>query len=262
MILLPVGGLLHPVPMADRDTSTVSYPERIIPDETEAGVVAAHLTRYAFAAPLVAGRLTLDAACGVGYGSAHLAAHAAHVVGLDADEASIAYARKRYGASGVEFRVGDVRRLEDADSRYEAIVSFETIEHVDDPERTLAEFARVLEPDGVFVVSTPRAEHTTDKPENPFHRFEWSVPDFERLLGSRFQDVQLYGQRRLQTRAHRIAQAVDVLGLRRRFAFLRRGSRLLGTPAIEEMTLDDLVIERDALDKATEIVAVCRRPRA
>jgi hypothetical protein len=49
-----------------------------------------------------------------------------------------------------------------------------------------------------------------------------------------------------------------VLGLRRRFALLRRASALTGSPPTTELTLADIVIEPDALDDASEIVAVCR----
>lgn len=238
----------------------MSHPERIVPDsEPAAGVVAAHLKRYDFARPLCAGRRVLDAACGVGYGSAFLAEQAASVVGVDVDAASVEYARGRYGSDRCTFEVMDVERLAFADGTFEVACSFETIEHVGDPERALAELARVLAPGGTLVVSTPHVAVTTHSPANPFHQVEFSRADFERLLRGSFAEVDLYGQRRLQTGAHRLAQQLDVLGLRRRLAFLRRGSQLLGTPSVEQMTLADLVIAQDGIERATEIVAVCRR---
>ena len=238
------------------------YPERIIPDNTEPGIVATHLVRYAFALPYVRGGSVLDAACGVGYGSAFLADTATHVTGVDSDEETIEYARRRYGAANVEFRPGDVCRLPDADGSYDAVCSFETIEHVDEPERAIAEFARVLRPGGVLVISTPNAPSTTRQPANPFHQIEWSAADFAQLLATSFVEVELYGQSRRQTGAHRLAQRLDVLGLRRRFTILRRGARLLGTAPTAELTLADLVIERGTLDRASEVVAVCRTAQA
>ena len=118
----------------------------------------------------------------------------------------------------------------------------------------------MLRPDGVFLVSTPRADSTTERPDNPFHLVEYSREDFERLLRRRFRSVELYGQRRLQTRRHRTLQRLDVAGLRRRLGFLRRASVLVGTPPTAEATLDDLVIERGDLDRASELVAVCTGP--
>jgi SAM-dependent methyltransferase len=237
----------------------LTYPERIVPDETEPGIVALHLKRYEFALPWCRGAEVLDAGCGVGYGSAFLGEAAARVVGVDRDEPAIAYARARYGGPNVEFRVGDVAALEFPDASFDAACAFETIEHVDDAGAFVGEVARVLRPDGVFVVSTPRADETTASPANPFHRVELSRADFESLLRRSFGEVELYGQRRLQTARHRLLQRTDVLGLRKRLTFLRPASRLLGTPPMAEVTAEGIVIERDGLDRATELVAVCRK---
>ena len=224
----------------------MSHPERIVPDETSHGIVALHLKRYEFAAPFCRGGDVLDAGCGVGYGSAFLAGVARHVVGVDRDEQAIAYARERYARPNVEFRVGDLLRLDLG-------------EHMDDAAAFVAEMARVLRPAGAFVVSTPRAEETTAAPENPFHRVELSRGDFEVLLRRFFGEVELFGQRRLQTARHRLMQRADVLGLRKRLTFLRPASRLLGTAPMAEVTADGIVIDREGLGRATELVAVCRK---
>jgi SAM-dependent methyltransferase len=237
----------------------MSHPERIVPDETSPGIVALHLKRYEFAAPFCRGGEVLDAGCGVGYGSAYLGGVARRVVGVDRDEQAIAYARERYARPNVEFRVGDVLRLDFGDAELDTVCSFETIEHVDDADAFLAETARVLRPGGVLVVSTPRAEETTAAPENPFHRLELSPADFEALLRRFFGEVELYGQRRLQTARHRLMQRADVLGLRKRLTFLRPASRLLGTAPMAEVTPDGIVIDSEDIHRASELVAVCRK---
>ena len=117
--------------------------ERLVP-EAFAGelVLAEHLARYLLAARLAPGRRVLDAASGEGYGTAMLAASGAeNVIGVDVDAATVAHARGRYG---LDFRVGDVSELPFADGEFDLVVSFETIEHVADPEHALSEFARVL----------------------------------------------------------------------------------------------------------------------
>jgi len=239
----------------------LSYPERIDPDTAPPGIVALHRKRYEFAEPLCAGKDVLDLACGVGYGAAQLARVARTVVGVDVDEEAVEFARGRYAATNIRFEVMDATALGFADASFDVVCAFEAIEHVADPETTVGEVARVLRDDGVFIASTPRVRRTTKQPANPWHRIEYSPADFELLLRRSFDEVEVYGQRRLQTRRHRLAQRLDVLGLRRRVAALRRASVLLGTAPMAEVTSAGIVIARDGVDRATELVAVCAQPR-
>jgi SAM-dependent methyltransferase len=237
----------------------VRPPERIVPDETEPGIVAIHLKRYEFARPLCDGKVVLDAGCGVGYGTAHLSAVAQLVVGIDRSADAIEYARAHYARENVRFDVGDVLALPYDDGSFDVVCSFETIEHLREPAGLAREAARVLRADGTFVCSTPRAAETVVHPDNPFHELELSAADFEALLRKEFESVELFGQVRLRTKRHQLAQRLDILGLRKRLPALRRLSRpLLGTAAMAELDEDDLVIAHD-LDHATELVAVCRR---
>jgi SAM-dependent methyltransferase len=240
----------------------VGYPERIVPDDAEPGVVARHLKRYVFAEPWCLDKDVLDLACGVGYGTAHLATVARRVVGVDRDADTIEYARGRYASAKVEFVVADATALPFADDMFDTVCSFETLEHLPDRDAYLDEVARVLRPDGAFVVSTPNARRTTESPDNPFHFVELDRIDLESLLRRYFDDVELWGQRRLQTRRHRALQFLDVLGLRRRLPFLRGAAVVVGTATSAEATLDGIVIERGDLGRARVLVAVCTRPRA
>jgi hypothetical protein len=129
---------------------------------------------------------------------------------------------------------------------------------VRDPRAAVGEAARVLRPGGVYVVSTPHVQRTCASPDNPFHETEYSPEDFASLLREAFAGVELFGQRRLETRRHRVLRRLDVLGLRRRSALLRRASAVTGTAPTTDVTLGDVVIERDSLDGASEVVAVCR----
>lgn len=153
---------------------------------------ALHLARYEFAAPLVRGLTVADIACGTGYGSALLArAGAARVIGIDCDAGAIEYARSHHAERNTEFVAADARRTPLADASADAIVSFETIEHVEDPERLLAEFARVLKPGGLLVLSTPNdwgLEHA------PFHKVSLDLVQLRELLVVSFEIEQAWGQ--------------------------------------------------------------------
>ena len=166
--------------------------ERVIPElQREQLVYAEHVARYRFAAQLARGKRVLDAACGEGYGAAMLRyAGAAAVVGIDNERAVVEHARRRYGLEAVE---GDVRKLPFEDGSFDVVVSFETIEHIPDPQRAIAEFRRVLTDDGRLVISTPnRDEYLV---ENEFHELELTPEEFLALLAAEFPSrLRLYQQ--------------------------------------------------------------------
>ena len=164
--------------------------ERYIPGA--AGEIAyEHCHRYAFARRFVAGRRVLDAACGEGYGTALLGAVAADAVGVDVDAAVVAHAAGTYGARpNVRYVPGSVTALPFAAASFDAVVSFETIEHLDaaDQPRMLEEFARVLSPGGVLLLSSPDKRRYSDERDhrNPFHRHELDRDELARLLDAAF----------------------------------------------------------------------------
>ncbi|MGH8573877.1 MAG: class I SAM-dependent methyltransferase [Gammaproteobacteria bacterium] len=161
--------------------------ERLVPELQHGELVhAEHLVRYLLATELAGSRRVLDAACGEGYGTGLLAAAGARsVTGLDLDERTIAQARARY--PGADFVVGDALQLPFDDDAFDLVVSFETIEHLRDPERLLDEFARVTRDDGLLVISTPNKHRYLV--ENEFHHRELAHEEFVALLSARFSSV-------------------------------------------------------------------------
>lgn len=152
-----------------------------------------HASRYLFAVPLVRGRRVLDIACGTGYGLEILAAAARAVVGVDAnwDAARMAASQAR------DVILGDGARLPFPDAAFDAITSFETLEHLEERDRFLSELRRVLKPGGVCVLSTPNANYTqpvNGRPRNPFHVYEYTPDELARALDARFSGVELLGQ--------------------------------------------------------------------
>ena len=164
--------------------------ERFIPGA--GGEIAyEHCHRYAFARRFAAGRRVLDAACGEGYGTALLGAVAVDATGVDIDAATIAHARATYGdRHNVRFATGSVAALPFPAASFDVVVSFETIEHLAarDQPPMLAEFARVLAPGGLLVLSSPNKRRYSDERDhrNPFHRHELYRDDLARLLDPAF----------------------------------------------------------------------------
>jgi SAM-dependent methyltransferase len=173
---------------------TDSIVERVVEGSSPAWLFAEHVARYRFASKFVDRSRVLDIACGSGYGTALLkGAGAGEVVGVDLDPQAVEYARSRYGGPGVTFLEGDAASPP-VSGPFDTIVSFETIEHLEDP----AGFCRAcndrLQPGGIFIVSTPWRTAADGKPKNPFHLQEWRPEEFRRLLQPFFREIALYGQ--------------------------------------------------------------------
>lgn len=173
--------------------------ERIV--ETEhPRVVRAHLDRYRFAARrLPPGARVLDCASGSGYGTSRLAKRFGRVEGVDVSPEGVAFASEHYRAANLRFTVGSALELPFADATFDAYTSFETIEHVPDPDRLLVEALRVLKPGGTLLLSTPNrlcsGLASGETPSNPFHLFEWSFRELHQHLAKRFSGITYYGQR-------------------------------------------------------------------
>jgi ubiquinone/menaquinone biosynthesis C-methylase UbiE len=151
-----------------------------------------HLRRYELAAAFVQGKRVLDAACGTGYGAAVLMeqGRAAGVIGVDIDEEATAYARRRFGREGVEFRVCSAAQTALPNGSVDVVTSFETIEHMHEPGQLLEEFARVLRPGGTLVLSTPN-----DWGVKHFHEHSFTRESLRDIVEERFRVVQWIGQR-------------------------------------------------------------------
>lgn len=163
--------------------------ERVIEGKTPERIWQDHMSRYRFAASRLRGKRVLDAACGVGYGSKIIKdAQATEVVGADIAAEAIGLARGRYASAGIEFLVADLMALDLGGRQFDAVVSFETIEHVPDAARTLGNLHRSLVAGGALFISTPNRPVTsplrrlTDPPLNPHHVVEFTAREFRRLL--------------------------------------------------------------------------------
>ncbi|QOC23058.1 class I SAM-dependent methyltransferase [Wenzhouxiangella sp. AB-CW3] len=156
-----------------------------------------HWHRYAWAAEVVAGLEVLDAACGEGYGSRLLSARAARVRGIDVSEVAVDHARQRYAGERLGFDCGDATELPYDTDSFDAVVSFETLEHLAEQDRLLAEFRRVLRPGGFLLISSPDRKTYSDETgyDNPYHVRELYRDEFEQLLGRHFPAWRLWGQK-------------------------------------------------------------------
>ncbi|BBI36135.1 glycosyltransferase [Cohnella abietis] len=164
-------------------------------------ILEEHLERYKLACRFVKGKDVLDAACGAGYGSKMLQQAGARLVfGVDISEESLQSAKKTYGSNNVDFAYGDVNSLKFENESFDIVVSFETVEHIENGANWIKESARVLKEDGIFLVSTPNRTITNpglyfvEQPLNTHHKYEYTVTEFVGELTKEYDVLELYGQ--------------------------------------------------------------------
>jgi len=172
--------------------------ERYLPD-IRGQIHYEHHHRYSLCIPYAQDRTVLDLACGEGYGSALLANRAREVIGIDISTEALTHAKATYAArhSNLRFLQGSASALPLTNASVDLVVSFETIEHLEEQEEMLAEIRRVLRPEGILIISTPDREsyHRAYGSDNPYHVRELDKTEFHDLLAPHFSHIRFWGQR-------------------------------------------------------------------
>ena len=228
----------------------------------------------------------LDVGVGEGYGSRLLAEGRRKVVGLDVDAATVFHAARQSSSGGCSFALGKGDELPFPADAFDAIVSFQVIEHVGDDHRFVSELARVLRSEGVALLTTPnRALRLAPgrRPWNRFHCREYTHEDLRSLLSSAFAAVEILGLdaspgvRQLELarlRWIRRLVALDPLGLRRHLpgsvanSLRNAGYRILLRRSQDEgpvswsarYSLSDFFLADTSLRTSLDLVAICRNP--
>jgi SAM-dependent methyltransferase len=154
----------------------------------------ANVSRYLWAAEHLKGRKVIDYGCGHGYGAYFLSDGIAnYVMGIDPDSKAIKFAQEHYKRGNLEFlplREG----LNIPESDFDAVVSFEVIEHIHDPRDYLARISKILILGGDFFLSTPNKFwseqfYNSGMPLNLFHVTEYYPAQLEELLHDYFDTI-------------------------------------------------------------------------
>ena len=144
---------------------------------------------WAKAAP----RSLLDVGCGEGVLTEQWAESlgGARVVGIDLDDQKLRAEWAARQRPNLEFRAEEATRLPFADGEFDVATAIEVLEHVPDPEATVAEMARVAE--RWLLVSVPReplwrglnvarGAYWRTLGNTPGHVNHWSKRSFARML--------------------------------------------------------------------------------
>ncbi|MGI8749380.1 MAG: class I SAM-dependent methyltransferase [Thermoleophilaceae bacterium] len=229
-----------------------------------------HRAQYALCERFLGPGRLLDLGCGIGHSFDLLAPR--ETVGVDKEPSALA-------GQARETHTADMRELPFPPASFQSSLSVQSIEHVPDPERVLAEVNRVLQPDGTAVFVTPnrltfaRADEIID----PYHYVEFDAEQLRGMCAPRFADVDLWGLYGSERYLELLGDQADRLNalLRRDPLRLRRliprrlrqrlydrrltQERRAVDPREEAIEVTDFRLERDPLEEALDVVAVCRK---
>jgi SAM-dependent methyltransferase len=227
-----------------------------------------HRAEYRLAAELLPDGGVLDLGCGTGHSYEELAPR--ETVGVDVDAEALAHQNR-------ETRVADMRALPFADGTFASVLSVQSLEHVPDPERVLAEVTRVLVPGGRAIFVTPN-RLTFGRPDeiiDPYHYREFDAAQLRSLCERFFPRVEVLGLRASprymaihddERRELDRLLARDPLRLRRlvprrvrQILYDRRlsGDRATPRPGALEIDAEDFWLSGDGLADCIDLFAVC-----
>jgi len=155
-----------------------------------------HFKRYIYAKDLIKNKIVGDFACGTGYGTQILSENNKKVIGIDLNKNVIdSLNMKKY--SNIEFINRNLLDL-NFNSELDSIVSFETIEHLDEINinKLFKLFNQSLVRKGLFVFSTPYMQKESEDARRHHSTFqinenkveEWCINNGFSVLRMKYQN--------------------------------------------------------------------------
>jgi 2-polyprenyl-6-hydroxyphenyl methylase/3-demethylubiquinone-9 3-methyltransferase len=96
----------------------------------------------------------LDVGCGGGFLSNALGEYGFEVTGVDLSQESLKVAKSHDKTGNVKYIAADAYHLPFADGAFDVVTAMDFLEHVDKPNKVIAECSRVLKPEGIFIYHT------------------------------------------------------------------------------------------------------------
>jgi ubiquinone/menaquinone biosynthesis C-methylase UbiE len=250
------------------------------PDDAATGFVRFEYLRHLFAYTEAARRIPenvrlLEIGAGEGYGANHLATPTRRVVATDLSFSALMHAHVTYPR--LQFYQALGTQLPFAAQSFDAVVSFQVIEHIQDEVSYVREIERVLKVGGIVCLTTPNRKlrlFPFQKPWNPYHVREYTGARLRHLIAQSFSTTQIFGvmtnaawMRVERARVRQIAlRAIrhTLFGWLRPFVPVRRQSSAINSRSPKMQSLDlpvelaDFFLASDA-DRALDLFAVAQK---
>lgn len=231
----------------------------ILPEETPPKFFARHLSAYYFALPYVKGKDILEIGFGDGYGADFLAGHARSVKAVDVLERNVTLALNKYQRPNLEFKKSSGVYLDFPDNMFDAVVSFQVIEHIseDDIRIYLESIKRVLKKGGAAFISTLNLDKNK-KPgklyaKNPFHVKEFTLAELDSAVEKVFSDHETQGL--FYAKKLIFFERLKKIGIFRCLP----GPLNIVDKYYKNITVNDFIWREKDLHKCIDFMVVCRK---
>ncbi len=232
-----------------------------------------HVAAYALADGILPQGRMLDLGCGIGH-SYHLLAPR-ETVGLDISAGALQGQER-------DKVVADMRVLPFGSGGFSSVLSIQSLEHVRDPERVVAEVARLLAPAGTALFVTPN-RLTLGRPDeiiDPYHFREFDHLELAELCETYFGEVRVTGlfgspaymeivleeraklDRLLAKDPLRLRRLVPVRAKQWLYDAVLLRNRDKPDARAEAIEADDFFLQDTDLLEALDVCAVCERSKA
>lgn len=177
--------------------------ERVVPEnftsKEEYFMYLRHLFAYEFAEEqLPENCVVLEAGSGEGYGTykLSLSPKIKNIIGLDVDKEAILHASKKYTRNNCVFQLYDGNKIPFPNAYFDAAISFQVIEHIENDQNYISEIYRVLKDSGILILTTPNRIYRLkpgQKPWNRFHVREYDEKSLKKILQTKFTNTKIFG---------------------------------------------------------------------
>lgn len=197
--------------------------------------------RYFLTRPLALNKSVLELGYGSGEGAELLSNCVLQYVGLDTAIPPIE--KQKSGKTNFSFIQGDACSMPaEWSNKFDLIICFELVEHVQDITQLRNEINRVMAPDGLAIISTPnfdlfsRGESSSRRPLFKHHLREFTAEEFKDYMAAFEAEYRIYGLSQLDLLQYAPAKRALVLDDYK--YILRVGSEYLKIESLQMERLD------------------------
>lgn len=267
--------------------------ERVVPHDMRTVEEYIQYLRHHFVYEYTKGELhsddrVLEIGFGEGYGTKMLAETCREIVAIDIEKDAVEYARNKYGDDKCSFQWYEGHTFPFDDGSFDAVVSFQVIEHIKDDNHFISEIYRILKDGGRCYLTTPNRETRLkpgQKPWNRFHMREYSHLQLADVLSRSFGHVDVFGVKAcneiLKLEANRIHQGFFIglalkLGIRKwipqwldpnvaRFVGMLKGQKKITNENLDfkqKFSTKDFHLEKDNVPSSLDLFGHCKKATA